>query len=66
MGTYTVHMETDHTHQYKNGRCECGAESNNGRKRRLAREQRAQQPVERKPDDLYTALRNKDGLKPFL
>lgn len=53
-------METyEHKHQYKNGFCKCGAESANGRKRRLKRE--AKPKEERETVDLYTALRNKDG-----
>ena len=59
-------MET-HEHIYgrgANGRCRvCGAESNAGKKRRLARERREAQSQVRlsKPFSLYDALLAKDG-----
>jgi len=49
----------EHKHQFKNGNCtECGAESNNGRRRRLKRE--AAKPVQASATvDLYTILKLK-------
>lgn len=57
---YSKGME-GHEHKWKNGFCECGAESKNGYKRRLARERR-KIAVEYKKFDLYDALRAKDGM----
>lgn len=50
-----------HEHNWKNGYCECGAESKNGYKRRLTRE-RNKRAKEYKEFDLYEALRAKDGM----
>lgn len=46
-----------------NGKCrKCGAESGNGRRRRLARERKAAEPKPpAKPFSLYDALLAKDG-----
>jgi len=56
-------MAIDHVHVFgrgANARCrECGVESNNGKLRRLKREQRQPEPT--RPFDLYTALRGMGG-----
>jgi len=62
-------MET-HEHIYgrgANGRCRvCGAESRNGRDRRLRRERKAAEPKPpAKPFSLYDALCTKDGKDPL-
>ncbi|QFG12109.1 Hypothetical Protein OBI_RACECAR_264 [Arthrobacter phage Racecar] len=50
----------EHEHKWKNGLCECGAESKRGEKRRLARERR-RIATEYKKWELYSALCAKDG-----
>jgi hypothetical protein len=51
----------EHEHQWKNGFCDCGAESRRAFKRRIQRE-RNKIAREYRKLELYEALRAKDGM----